>query len=184
MLRRHEWWLMNLAGNFRMIFQRLKSRPVSERIRRVRLVSLRMARNTSHGIQLRRVVGRTLGPGVWVIGTRKVRIRNRENWKRSVSKKTVLSRGNTEWQHMNRIGREFSLSAKVLNAALMDFGSAMCVGKPKVRRPASKQCRYYSEHGSRRRMRGRPKGNRNQKYRTGNRMAALNGLTGRMLGLK
>ena len=101
---------------------------------------------------LRRVVGRfffgTKSVGDWHSESANSKSGNLEA--KRLKKRTVLSRGNTEWQHMNRIGREFSLSAKVLNAALMDFGSAMCVGKPKCAAcPLQKQCRYYREHGSR-----------------------------------
>lgn len=45
---------------------------------------------------------------------------------------------------------KFTMPKKEMNAALMDFGSAMCVGKPKCAAcPLQKQCRYYREHGSR-----------------------------------
>ncbi|OGI19379.1 MAG: hypothetical protein A3J06_02535 [Candidatus Moranbacteria bacterium RIFCSPLOWO2_02_FULL_48_19] len=50
-------------------------------------------------------------------------------------------------------GREvlsFSLPAKILNAALMDFGSALCVSRPKCGACALRsRCVYYAEGGKR-----------------------------------
>lgn len=44
--------------------------------------------------------------------------------------------------------RIFSLPAKTLNAALMDFGSAMCLGKPKCAAcPLRGRCCYFREKG-------------------------------------
>lgn len=48
------------------------------------------------------------------------------------------------------IEKKFSLHAKTLNAALMDFGSAMCTGRPKCGAcPLSGRCVYFREKGKR-----------------------------------
>lgn len=45
---------------------------------------------------------------------------------------------------------QFSLPAKTLNAALMDFGSAICTARPKCGVcPLAKRCLYFSEKGKR-----------------------------------
>ena len=46
------------------------------------------------------------------------------------------------------LGGRFSLKAKVLNAAMMDFGSAICTARPKCGAcPLSSRCAYFSEDG-------------------------------------
>lgn len=85
-----------------------------------------------------------------MIGARKARVGIGKFGSEASQKKNGVESREYQMAASNRIGREFSLSAKVLNAALMDFGSAMCVGKPKCAAcPLQKQCRYYREHGSR-----------------------------------
>lgn len=49
---------------------------------------------------------------------------------------------------MNVWNREFKTSKKTLNAALMDFGSALCVNRPKCEACALRnRCVYYQEEG-------------------------------------
>lgn len=49
---------------------------------------------------------------------------------------------------MNVWNREFKTSKKTLNAALMDFGSALCVARPKCEACALRnRCVYYGEEG-------------------------------------
>ncbi len=46
--------------------------------------------------------------------------------------------------------KTFSLPAKTLNAAMMDFGSAICIARPKCGAcPLSSRCVYFSEDGKR-----------------------------------
>lgn len=46
------------------------------------------------------------------------------------------------------VEKRFSVSAKILNAALMDFGSAICAGKPKCAACAlSSRCVFFKENG-------------------------------------
>jgi A/G-specific adenine glycosylase len=48
------------------------------------------------------------------------------------------------------MGDVFKTHAKELNAALMDFGAAICVGRPKCKTcPLSSRCLYFSEEGAR-----------------------------------
>ena len=48
------------------------------------------------------------------------------------------------------VARAFSLPAKTLNAAFMDFGSAICTGKPKCATcPFAARCRFFRERGKR-----------------------------------
>ena len=47
------------------------------------------------------------------------------------------------------LGKRFSLKAKILNAAMMDFGSAICTARPKCGNcPLSSRCRYFKEKGA------------------------------------
>ncbi|MDO8566442.1 MAG: hypothetical protein Q7S04_04670 [Candidatus Moranbacteria bacterium] len=49
---------------------------------------------------------------------------------------------------LKKLEEQFSLPAKTLNAALMDFGSALCVGRPKCEACALRnRCVYYREKG-------------------------------------
>lgn len=73
-----------------------------------------------------------------------------------------------------RIEEQFSLPAKMLNAALMDFGSAICTGKPKCAAcPLAAKCRYFKEKGEEEnkqqaidsgKQRKRESGKKNQKF--------------------
>lgn len=50
----------------------------------------------------------------------------------------------------SEFGKRFSIKAKTLNAAMMDFGSAICVARPKcVNCPLRTKCFYYREGGKR-----------------------------------
>ena len=50
---------------------------------------------------------------------------------------------------MENMESKFSLPAKTLNAALMDFGSAICLARPKCEAcPLQSKCTYYKENGS------------------------------------
>ncbi len=62
-----------------------------------------------------------------------------------------ISRRETRKQNNQKTRqREFSLPAKILNAAMMDFGSAVCMGKPKCGAcPLAVKCRYRREKGKR-----------------------------------
>lgn len=54
----------------------------------------------------------------------------------------------TEFPELEKVGERFSFRAKDMNAALMDFGSALCLGKPKCGAcPLAAKCRYRKENG-------------------------------------
>lgn len=104
---------------------------------------------------VRRVIGRYF-VGTRYAGTRKFQVpnskiqiisksqfSNKKN-KRETVKNWVLKMGNGKWE----IEKLFSIHAKVLNAALMDFGSAICLGKPKCATcPLLERCTYFGEKG-------------------------------------
>ena len=53
-----------------------------------------------------------------------------------------------EFPKLEKVGEKFSTRAKEMNAALMDFGSAICAGKPKCGAcPLREQCVYFKEKG-------------------------------------
>lgn len=53
-----------------------------------------------------------------------------------------------ELAEMEKVGERFLSRAKHMNAALMDFGSAICLGKPKCGAcPLAPKCRYRRENG-------------------------------------
>lgn len=57
---------------------------------------------------------------------------------------------NTDEDVLKKIGEKCSHNAKTLNAALMDFGSAICTGRPKCGAcPLAPKCRYGKERGKR-----------------------------------
>lgn len=89
---------------------------------------------------LRRVVGR------FFFGTKDFeKIQEERNGKSKDGKNVVVK---DDWK--NTIGNHFSISAKILNAALMDFGSAICTGKPKCAAcPLSLRCMFFKEKGER-----------------------------------
>lgn len=72
----------------------------------------------------------------------------------------------------------FSVKAKMLNAAMMDFGSAICTARPKCGAcPLSSRCMYFKERGEREIQDTRNKTQEtkifNQKYSIGNRKWSL-----------
>lgn len=99
---------------------------------------------------VRRVIGRfffgTKHVSDWHVGINNLKLGNRETGK--LGGKHTAGRGSIEAQSMDVVERAFSLPAKMLNAALMDFGSAICTGKPKCAAcPLVTECRYAREKG-------------------------------------
>ncbi|QQR77219.1 MAG: A/G-specific adenine glycosylase [Candidatus Moraniibacteriota bacterium] len=89
---------------------------------------------------LRRVIGR------FFFGTKYFEKIQEERNGKSRDKKNVAAKD--DWR--NNIGNRFSVSAKTLNAAIMDFGSAICIGKPKCAAcPLALRCVYSKEKGER-----------------------------------
>ncbi len=53
-----------------------------------------------------------------------------------------------EFPKLEKVGEKFSIHAREVNAALMDFGSAVCAGKPKCGAcPLQARCAYFKEKG-------------------------------------
>lgn len=99
---------------------------------------------------LRRVIGRfffgTKRADEWRFTIGNSRSRNRKVKK--LEKRSVLNERNIRISAPEAIGRVFSVRTKTLNAALMDFGSAICLGRPKCSAcPLRERCRYFREGG-------------------------------------
>lgn len=101
---------------------------------------------------VRRVIGRfffgTKHVSDWCVGINSPKLEGREAGK--LGRKNTAGRGNIEVQNMKIVERAVSLPAKMLNAALMDFGSAICMGRPKCAAcPLVAECQYVRERGKR-----------------------------------
>lgn len=80
---------------------------------------------------------------------------------RRVIGRFFLGTKQADFSEMEKIGKKFSCRAKELNASLMDFGSAICAGKPKCGAcPLLTKCRYKREGGK------QELGTRNNKHLT------------------
>ncbi len=87
---------------------------------------------------LRRVIGR------FFFGTKEFEKTQKERDGSGENGKNIFTKGNLK----NTFEKYFSVPAKDLNAALMDFGSAICTGKPRCATcPLVSRCLYFKENG-------------------------------------
>lgn len=91
---------------------------------------------------LRRVVGR------FFYGTRHLLSVSHPEQNKGIRDKRYKRDSSYSLRMTRTVERLFTLPAKTLNAAVMDFGSAMCTARPKCGTcPLSEKCTYFAEDG-------------------------------------
>ena len=150
MLRTAQVIVEKFGGEFPRDIQRLETLPGIGGYTAAAIASFAFGENVlAWDTNLKRVVGRFFfgsREGDWFLEMNKEesKVESRK------SKVPIKIQNLQETESMTETGRplEFSLPARVLNAAMMDFGSAICTGKPKCAAcPLAARCRYLREEG-------------------------------------
>lgn len=141
MLRTAKMVLETFGGEFPRDVQTLRTLPGIGDYTASAIASFAYDANTlAWDTNLRRVIGR------FFFGTKDFEKMRGEQGGGNEDGKNVVAQ--SDWR--SAIGNRFSVSAKTLNAALMDFGSAICTGKPRCSAcPLAPRCVFFKEKGGR-----------------------------------